>query len=1373
MGRESIRVEASGERAVGAGGEVYAAATGDHSSATYIHSQVNHYGPGVTAVPIDEAARDPRAVFDDVLGGGFTGRRWAIDRVDEFLAGRRSGYLWIEADAGMGKSALAAHLVRERGWFGHFVRCTRGETVRVALQNLAAQLVEHYELRDIAPAGQLSERTFTPEGFVAVLDRAADAQRARDVNGRIVLVVDGADEAERQPGCLPWGLPRLLPPGVFVIGTYRTGSPPENTEPSSGLLRIDAEDERNRSDLIAYLGARVQEDGTKAWLAEAGVTAEEFTSRVAARSGGVWIYVRYVLEAMRLDRPSSGALDALPHGLWSYYAARLRDWRGDEHWRDGLLPVLATLAAAGEPLSAATLAALAGAPEELTREWCQYLLRPFLTATSHSPRRFGIHHASLREILTGTVPASAADLTDEQLSWAEVLAPATRAAHARVADRYLERFGGLDGGLSALGDDPALAETDDGYPLRHLAGHLARAGRWADLHRLLRAGRPVGQRQEVNVWFTAHDRADTLDAYLDDIARARDECRQRTDRAVAECRPATALAEEIHYTLVASSLTSLTENVPPAVLHHLVAQHIWRPPRALTFARGLTSHASRARALGSLVPLMPAEGQREVLDEALHAVAGITIDHFRGRELVRTIAYMPAGHWPAVAGDVLDIAAGLENPEARARTFAGLVRHVPPADQAATARSAQLAGERIGHPAARAQVLTDVIRCMPPHLRPQAVEAAARAVSTVPDDPYGSRARAIAEVLEHLPDSSRSFLAETVLWTAHGLRSLSRVRVLRLAARHLPAERRQEVLTQVLNETTALVHKNARVRELADLAPMLPHGQREKAMDLVLREAAGAVTDPDTPHDRTRVLKHLPAEHLPAVLEQLVESLDKPGSAFSRAELLPELLDVMSPDLRRATTQRLLADAGAVDRGDLGVGTVTVLVEHTTPSHQLDLARRVLSWVATTDSGYFQVRTLKELVENVAPENRRTVAELCLDTTEAISHPPYRVTAVVDAARHLPPERHGALLDRALDTVAAVTDVPLRARALGQLLSHLHLFGDNLPGGRAQALLEGTLADALALTDGYEHAQALAPLLASVPRERRNALAEQALEAITDERTPALPLIDPSLLDRVLLTKPVDPGLREATPEGSPSGRRITMRRRAGYRADLVPHLSAERRLAILERAWHEADAIHLQKDLAKVLNMLSAEMHRASTEAPHTRPRPRHHATEPPHEPEDSERRLARALADTTPQRRAEALLELIGRLPPERRPAVAEQAWTASAAMTDAYKRAEAVTRLIPHLPEHLLTPVRAFLAVQHRPSGAPALVRRAGETIAHSSPAAYVAFLRAATQRLSRGDHLFALRCAAPALGRLGGPDAIRRIGDSVLVVGRWWP
>ena len=81
-----------------------------------------------------------------------------------------------------------------------------------------------------------------------------------------------------------------------------------------------------------------------------------------------------------------------------------------------------------------------------------------------------------------------------------------------------------------LADDPGAAAVDDGYPLRYLARHLCAAGRAADLHALLAAEHPAGEDRAVNIWFAAHDHADTVISYLADLALARADSAAATDR---------------------------------------------------------------------------------------------------------------------------------------------------------------------------------------------------------------------------------------------------------------------------------------------------------------------------------------------------------------------------------------------------------------------------------------------------------------------------------------------------------------------------------------------------------------------------------------------------------------------------------------------------------------------------------------------------------------------------------------------------------------------------------------------------------------------------------------------------------------------------
>src|SRR5690348_9184853 len=78
--------------------------------------------------PIDVAARDPAWIFAAVGLDGFTGRQWLADEMDRFIASNQCGYFFVEADAGMGKTAFAAWLVKTRGYVSHFSRL--GHSVR-------------------------------------------------------------------------------------------------------------------------------------------------------------------------------------------------------------------------------------------------------------------------------------------------------------------------------------------------------------------------------------------------------------------------------------------------------------------------------------------------------------------------------------------------------------------------------------------------------------------------------------------------------------------------------------------------------------------------------------------------------------------------------------------------------------------------------------------------------------------------------------------------------------------------------------------------------------------------------------------------------------------------------------------------------------------------------------------------------------------------------------------------------------------------------------------------------------------------------------------------------------------------------------------
>ena len=80
--------------------------------------------PPKTARLID-AYISPRSVFERLQLDRFVGRTWLVDKVDAFLRDNDRGYFILEANAGLGKTAFLAYLVRERGYIQLFAEQAR------------------------------------------------------------------------------------------------------------------------------------------------------------------------------------------------------------------------------------------------------------------------------------------------------------------------------------------------------------------------------------------------------------------------------------------------------------------------------------------------------------------------------------------------------------------------------------------------------------------------------------------------------------------------------------------------------------------------------------------------------------------------------------------------------------------------------------------------------------------------------------------------------------------------------------------------------------------------------------------------------------------------------------------------------------------------------------------------------------------------------------------------------------------------------------------------------------------------------------------------------------------------------------------------
>ena len=502
-------VLAGGERSIAVGGVVYDSTliTGDHN--IVYQTIVRHY----------PALKDYASAFSELINtttSGFVGREFIFKRLEEFQKRNPCGYLRIVADAGLGKTALAAEVARRYKAPAFFANASRGRTEPdQCLKHLSAELIARFGLAH----DHLPDRAGEDSIFLGQML----AEAAQKASGPLWIVVDALDEADKpSPGRNTLLLPGHLPQGVYFLLTHRPGEYPLATDARTpvGEYTIAWDAPAQKTDIRTYLLSQAKKPAIRRALAKATppIPAERFIAVLEEASEGNFKYLDYVITDIASREPGFVPLnlDTLPRGLkgyyeqfWSHIAPAPEEDRREvwEEWEQIYQPVIAFLGAAREPVTAEWLAALVGCPAKKIRERALRRWQRFLHQ-DREQRTWRVVHRSFTDFL--------AEKIDDEADW--------RAFHARIADRYLTAWGGLEAGLPGLHDLVKL-DMDVRYGLRHLAAHLEAAGREDDLHRLMRLEWSEHQGEQTrarfeNVWYTVHERVGDTSGYLNDVDRA-------------------------------------------------------------------------------------------------------------------------------------------------------------------------------------------------------------------------------------------------------------------------------------------------------------------------------------------------------------------------------------------------------------------------------------------------------------------------------------------------------------------------------------------------------------------------------------------------------------------------------------------------------------------------------------------------------------------------------------------------------------------------------------------------------------------------------------------------------------------------------------
>jgi hypothetical protein len=395
-------------RSVTVHGSAQGMVVGDHAIVTNIFQMY----PDASSPLADPKLGIRSAEFEALIAErtrDFVGRDFIFHAIDNVLMSPsiRSGYVIIAGEPGVGKTTLAAELVKRRGWVHHFNIASQNiRSARDFLANVCAQLIVRHGLEHAT----LPPEALQDSGYLVRLLGEATGKASGEP---VVVLVDALDEADDKglpPETNVLYLPQTLPAGAYMVVTTRPRHDYRLFVDSAEDIFLDDASRQNLADVERYVRNFIA--ANQATMAErmAGwrVTEEDFVAAMIDRSEGNFMYLVYVIRDIRDGRLTTATIDSitdLPRGLREYYRRHWRKMReADPVLFDTVYaPIVCMLAAVKEPVSVADVAAWTKLESSrvttVIREWREFL---------NEERRDGvilyrIYHASFRDFLNEEV----------------------------------------------------------------------------------------------------------------------------------------------------------------------------------------------------------------------------------------------------------------------------------------------------------------------------------------------------------------------------------------------------------------------------------------------------------------------------------------------------------------------------------------------------------------------------------------------------------------------------------------------------------------------------------------------------------------------------------------------------------------------------------------------------------------------------------------------------------------------------------------------------------------------------------------------------------------------------------------------------------
>jgi hypothetical protein len=354
----------------------------------------------------------------------FVGREYVFAAVDDALVADDfpSGYVVLQGEPGIGKTAIIGQLVKDRGLVHHFNVAPLGiRSPQAFLSNVCAQLIVRYGLDHAS----LPPEATQDGGFLSrLLAEASDVPK----NLPIVVAVDALDEAEDvglTAGANRLFLPPSLPSGVYFLVSTREQADYRLSADRRRDFYLRRDDPRNLEDVRTYIRDYVEAERERmqSRIGQWGVSEDDFVDVLTGKSAGNFMYLFHVLRDIASETLTAENVDDirnLPQGLKDYYRRHWSDMRSadQEQFRKYQQPVVCLLATAREPVSVAQLLEWTThfweshdwdakaldpiAVKDVLNAWREFLNEERLDGEG----RYRVYHASFQDFLADEVGLS-------------------------------------------------------------------------------------------------------------------------------------------------------------------------------------------------------------------------------------------------------------------------------------------------------------------------------------------------------------------------------------------------------------------------------------------------------------------------------------------------------------------------------------------------------------------------------------------------------------------------------------------------------------------------------------------------------------------------------------------------------------------------------------------------------------------------------------------------------------------------------------------------------------------------------------------------------------------------------------------------------